>query len=140
MGHPQACMLSPGACGRSSVPRIPQSPGIRNVAVTVFQASLCPTPLHTHTHTHTPQKHSRDVASPAEPLSLTRGQLHFQPGKESGEGRTVASREEKGSRRPLQGRSPGSPHGPQHWAAQPLLGRGRRSRPWTMRGSPLPGP
>ena len=106
VGHPQAHMLSPGDCGRSSVPGILWPLGIRNMVVTVFQTSLCPAPLHTHTHTHTRLwKHSRDFTwSPWDrqgascPSHLARIRA----------GRTVASQGKKGSHRSLQGRNPGS--------------------------------
>ena len=82
-GHPQPYVLSPGDCSRSSVPGILWLLGIRNMVVTVFQTSLCPAPLHTHTHTHT---HTHDSGSTPgtlhEPLSPTRGQLSFSPGKD----------------------------------------------------------
>lgn len=48
----------------------------------VFQASWVPHPPHTQT-----PKHPGDVAPPAEPLHLTRGQLPFQAGKQSLGGR-----------------------------------------------------
>ena len=84
VGHPQAHMLSPGDCGRSSVPGILWPLGIRNMVVTVFQTSLCPAPLHTHTHTHTHTTLEALQGFYMEPLRPTRGQLSFPPGKDQG--------------------------------------------------------